>query len=160
MLKNLGKFIVFLLEHLSNSNISRPTDFTAFRKLLIPNNDKSKHHKDTSLLENYIHTLTNVNYKEQKLSLVKCIVKRNRKLDTTSLFCSEIVAKILVEMGLLPGHTIVTNYSPKDFSTLATSLNSVLLHGASYSKERRMRLIVPVSNEYEGTELRDQSHDS
>lgn len=122
---------------------SGPTDFCAYRKLVLPHNAESEKKRMTLELESFVTGLPDVTYEQNKLDLVKCIFKKNKKSDVSSLFCSEIVAQTLLQMGLLPQTTITSNYSPKDFSSLSTDLNHVLLLGATYTKERRVRFVPP-----------------
>ena len=58
-------------------------------------------------------------YEADKLELLKAVLGRlgNRREDLSSLFCSELVAATLGEMGLLPPTRSANSYRPRDFST-------------------------------------------
>jgi hypothetical protein len=120
-----------------------PRDFCAIRRLHLPNDESDKKVRDISKIEDWMIGLKDSKYEQHKFDLVKCIFKKNKKSDTSSLFCSEIIAAIMVQMGMLPHTTITSNYSPKDFASSETSLATVLLQGARYATEKRLRLRLP-----------------
>jgi hypothetical protein len=57
-----------------------------------------------------------VPYEKNKLSMLKAVLTCvGNKSDLSSLFCSELVAEALKEMGLIDGNP--SNYIPSDFSS-------------------------------------------
>ena len=104
--------------------------------------ESSKDEKMEHQFPNLANHLIQVRFRQfevHPLELLKVIFKKNKKKDETSLFCSEFVASCLVQMGLIPPNTLTNNYGPKDFSSETNNINTVLLWGASYSDEVRIK---------------------
>lgn len=117
-----------------------PRDFMALRRLVVEGENRTERIRQLSdELKQFILQSITTRYEQKQIDLMRCIVKRNKKSDTSSFFCSEVVAECFVRMGVLPKNTISSNYSPKDFSSGATSLATVLLQGAKFSTEKRVR---------------------
>mgnify|MGYP002379337530 CR=1 FL=1 len=117
-----------------------PRDFMALRRLMISDVERSTKVKQLSPdLTRFILDNTSTKYEQKKSELMKCIIKTNKASGKSSFFCSEVVAECFILMGLLPKNTISNNYSPRDFSSSSSSLSTVLLQGAKFSTETRIK---------------------
>ena len=61
-----------------------------------------------------------VPYERHPFQMLKAVNQENHKEDLTSVFCSELVAQCLQELGILNKEKLSDNYLPKDFSSEAT----------------------------------------
>ncbi|KAF0975192.1 hypothetical protein FDP41_005945 [Naegleria fowleri] len=127
----------WLLDYLKRD----PTDLCVLRRLTVPgsNNDGSLQDSFSNLTP-YLYEAHTKKYETPKSELLKCVIKRNTARNDSNVFCSEFVAECFVRMGLLPNNTVTCNYGPKDFSTETNLVNTVLLKGAQFSPERRIRV--------------------
>lgn len=64
-----------------------------------------------------VYDLIGKPYEENLTSLIEALSGSSKKPDVSSLFCSELVAEVLQELGFLDEEIICDNYLPKDFST-------------------------------------------
>ncbi len=67
-------------------------------------------------VKEYVQALVGTPYEKNAGELLRCLARDNLKEDPTSLFCSELVAKVLKDFGYLDGPRLANNYMPKDFS--------------------------------------------
>lgn len=64
-----------------------------------------------------VRSLIGVSYETNLISLIEAIKSKNKKADISSLFCSELVAMVLQNLGYLENTKLSNNYLPRDFST-------------------------------------------
>jgi len=64
----------------------------------------------------YVRNLIGTPYEKNMDELINALRRGNRAPNDTSLFCSELVAKTLIDHGYLPPTRHANNYMPKDFS--------------------------------------------
>ena len=76
--------------------------------------DKSLYEKDQ--LTDYVKPLLGVPYEKDLTSLINCLHRKNKQESLDSLFCSELVAMILMDWKLLQKDRLSNNYLPKDFA--------------------------------------------
>ncbi|MEB3702429.1 hypothetical protein Bealeia1_01890 [Candidatus Bealeia paramacronuclearis] len=69
-------------------------------------------------------------YEKHLTELIRAAYGSNKKVDLSSVFCSELTAEMFMELGLMPPSN-ANNYVPKHFSTES----SIKLVGASLSRE-------------------------
>ncbi|KAL9643129.1 hypothetical protein ABK040_003928 [Willaertia magna] len=120
-----------------------PTDLCVLRRLAIPqttNNNENRNLDQFPELEKYLLDSKDKTYEVSKKELVFCIIKKNKQSNDSSVFCSEFVASCYLHMGLLPNYTLTNNYGPRDFSSETNNVNSVLLKGAQFGEEKRIRV--------------------
>lgn len=89
----------------------------AYRELVFT---KTGQKKNTSanlvpILHNYLGTL----YEMNPLELLRALHKGNKTTDLKTIFCSELDAAVLMDLGLLGKNEVSDNYLPVDFSTMA-----------------------------------------
>lgn len=78
------------------------------------------HQNNTKAVGDLVHSLIGKPYEENLVSLVEAIKGKNKKKDISSIFCSELVAEVMQELGYLKNDKLSDNYLPKDFSTEMT----------------------------------------
>ena len=64
----------------------------------------------------YVRNLIGISYEQNMGELVNALQRTNNAANDTSLFCSELVAKTLMDNGYMPANRLANNYMPKDFS--------------------------------------------
>ena len=64
-----------------------------------------------------VRSLIGRSYETNLISLIEAINSKNKKADLSSLFCSELVAMVLQNLGYLDNTKLSDNYLPCDFST-------------------------------------------
>lgn len=62
----------------------------------------------------------NTPYEYNLVELLKAVMGDNKEGNLNSIFCSELVAQVLIDMGYLPKEKLSDNYLPKDFSSEMT----------------------------------------
>lgn len=67
-------------------------------------------------ISRYVRDLIGVPYERNLGELFEALQRSNQTANDTSLFCSELVAKTLIDNGYLPRTRLANNYMPKDFS--------------------------------------------
>jgi hypothetical protein len=88
---------------------------------------------DTKLVTQTVDKLLGTPYQSGVEALINCITRDNQQEDPTTLFCSELTAKCLIDWGCLSREgRIADNYMPKDFS----QKEFIPLIGAKLSAER------------------------
>jgi hypothetical protein len=68
-------------------------------------------------LQHLIYRELGVSYEKRLLQLLKSRKDKNAKDDTSSWFCSELVAYIYREYGVISDDVVVNNVIPKELST-------------------------------------------
>eukprot|EP00996_Jenningsia_fusiforme_P001495 NODE_2375_length_1215_cov_134.885077_g2167_i0.p1 GENE.NODE_2375_length_1215_cov_134.885077_g2167_i0~~NODE_2375_length_1215_cov_134.885077_g2167_i0.p1 ORF type:complete len:300 (-),score=44.85 NODE_2375_length_1215_cov_134.885077_g2167_i0:168-1067(-) len=81
-------------------------------------------------------------YEHRKPELVKSVVQGNSDQDLTTIFCSELVAWVLREMGILPRSTNPSNWVPRMFSGIHEDrVNRELCSGVGkFEMDRRIKV--------------------
>ena len=74
----------------------------------------------------YVRNLIGTPYERNLGELASALTRSNANVNDTSLFCSELVAKTLMDNGYLPRTRLANNYMPKDFSTKSQNAAIVL----------------------------------
>lgn len=75
----------------------------------------------------YVRGLIGVPYEKNMGELVNALRRDNIKEDPTSLFCSELVAKTLIDNGYIrASDRLPNNYMPKDFSAKENNVRLAL----------------------------------
>lgn len=64
----------------------------------------------------YVRNLIGTPYERNLGELASALTRSNANANDASLFCSELVAKTLIDNGYLPRTRLANNYIPKDFS--------------------------------------------
>jgi hypothetical protein len=78
-------------------------------------------------VSDYIKPLIGIPYERSIGELIEALERGNKTENDTSMFCSELVAKTLIDNGyLLPGR-LPNNYMPKDFSAAENNCPGLLL---------------------------------
>lgn len=89
---------------------------TAIRKLNVERTDEMR-----AALLRFYEEASGRPYKTSTLEMIRAMTRlprlMNRKADTSSFFCSQLVAEAYQRMGLLPSDPPSNAYTPKDFST-------------------------------------------
>jgi hypothetical protein len=95
---------------------------------------EDKNRPDSVLVTNFVEDYNHRSYARNPLRLIKAVFKKNKepKSDTLrTVFCSELTAKMLMEIQLMP-KDIPSNFTPKDF---ASENNLSLLPGVTLTPE-------------------------
>lgn len=76
-------------------------------------------------ITNYIKPLIGVPYEKNIQELINALSRENTSENPTSLFCSELVAKTLIDNGYISSPRLANNYMPKDFSQRENNLPQI-----------------------------------
>jgi hypothetical protein len=92
----------------------------------------------TNIINNYIGVPYEKNIKE----LIGSIEEKNTETKLDNIFCSELVAQILMDLGLLSTKITSNNYLPVDFSEInkILPLQGIALENENYIKKTKNRL--------------------
>lgn len=71
--------------------------------------------KDKIEVTEFVQAWLGLPYEKRPLELLRAVNASNKKEDSESLFCSEMVALLLKKLELLPEDKLADNYTPKDF---------------------------------------------
>ncbi|RZI46413.1 hypothetical protein [Candidatus Finniella inopinata] len=83
-------------------------------------------------VQKFVQKYLGINYEENIVSILKSKSRSNKTGDDSSLFCSELVALMLQQLGYLSTELPADNYTPRDFSEIS---ENVKLIGATLGKE-------------------------
>ncbi len=81
---------------------------------------REDHQPNTKTVGELVHNMIGKPYERDLFSLIEVINRASKKRDISSLFCSELVAEVMQELGYLKKDKLSDNYLPKDFSTEMT----------------------------------------
>ncbi len=85
----------------------------AYRQITFINKQEDESRKLTQMVKDLIGTP----YERDLSTLINCIERKNTKESPSSLFCSEMAADIMMDLGYLSKERVSSNYMPKDFSS-------------------------------------------
>ena len=88
---------------------------------------------NSEFLKDVVNKYINRPYEKHMSELFLAAFKENSSEDQRSLFCSELTALVLQELGLLAAARLADNYVPADFSLERP--NALNLIGASLGNE-------------------------
>ena len=91
---------------------------------------------DESIVKWQVLSLVGLPYEKNFKELLRAIENKNRKESDNSLFCSELVAKCLIESGYLSDNRTANNYIPKDYSE---EYHNLSLISASFGPQKILK---------------------
>lgn len=90
--------------------------------------------EEKEIIAQFIKEHDRKKYEKKPIVLLKSILKWNKKPDESTLFCSELAAKCLMDLGYLE-ESCPNNFVPADFS----QLRGMTLHEGSLGKEEEIK---------------------
>ena len=85
------------------------------RKFLTPSGADFSDSSNKIDIADFVHQYLATPYKEDKFDMVRAVYRYNTTFDPKSLFCSELVAFVLQQEGLMNTSVLPNNYIPVDF---------------------------------------------